>query len=197
MLDEKGSRRRLAVTNADPAKVRAAQQVEESYPPRADAPYGAMNVMRTGEPELVADIPDALLTAMSHDAKHLHLIRKMGAKSYICVPIKSFGKMLGAISFIIAESDHRYDTADLRLALDLAHRAAVAIRNANLYVALQETDRRKDEFLATLAHELRNPLAPMRNSLEIMKRARRRHRRDGQGAPDDGTTDGPDGAAGR
>lgn len=36
--------------------------------------------------------------------------------------------------------------------------------------ALQESDRRKDEFLATLAHELRNPLAPIRNSLEVMKR---------------------------
>ena len=38
--------------------------------------------------------------------------------------------------------------------------------------ALKETDRRKDEFLATLAHELRNPLAPLRNGLQVMKLAR-------------------------
>src|SRR5688572_4570288 len=38
--------------------------------------------------------------------------------------------------------------------------------------ALRETDRRKNEFLATLAHELRNPLAPARNSLQIMRMAR-------------------------
>ena len=37
--------------------------------------------------------------------------------------------------------------------------------------ALRETDRRKDEFLATLAHELRNPLAPLRNALELLRRA--------------------------
>lgn len=37
--------------------------------------------------------------------------------------------------------------------------------------ALQEADRRKDEFLATLAHELRNPLAPLRNALEILRTA--------------------------
>lgn len=36
------------------------------------------------------------------------------------------------------------------------------------YEALQETDRRKDEFLATLAHELRNPLAPVRNGLRLL-----------------------------
>ena len=54
---------------------------------------------------------------------------------------------------------------------DLAHRAAVAIENAQLYQALREADRRKDEFLATLAHELRNPLAPIRNALQILQDA--------------------------
>jgi CheY-like chemotaxis protein/two-component sensor histidine kinase len=57
----------------------------------------------------------------------------------------------------------------LALAKDLANRAAIAIENTRLYDALRETDRRKDEFLATLAHELRNPLAPIRNSLQILK----------------------------
>jgi len=44
--------------------------------------------------------------------------------------------------------------------------------NAKLAATLSEADRRKDEFLATLAHELRNPLAPMRNGLEIMRLSR-------------------------
>ncbi|GFD89870.1 hypothetical protein KUL152_20960 [Tenacibaculum sp. KUL152] len=42
-------------------------------------------------------------------------------------------------------------------------------RERNAIEALQEADRRKDEFLATLAHELRNPLAPIRNALEILQ----------------------------
>src|SRR5436309_9018797 len=53
--------------------------------------------------------------------------------------------------------------------MDLAQRAAVAVENTQLYQALREADRRKDEFLATLAHELRNPLAPIRNSLELLE----------------------------
>ena len=52
---------------------------------------------------------------------------------------------------------------------DLASRAVIAIENANLVAALKESDRRKDEFLAMLAHELRNPLAPARNALQILR----------------------------
>ena len=66
----------------------------------------------------------------------------------------------------------------------------------NLVAALQDADRRKDEFLATLAHELRNPLAPLRNSLSILQRSRARRddlrqggRRDGAPAEPAGATD--------
>ena len=57
------------------------------------------------------------------------------------------------------------------MALNLASRAAIALDNAQLYAALREADRRKDEFLATLAHELRNPLAPIRTGLEVLRLA--------------------------
>lgn len=45
------------------------------------------------------------------------------------------------------------------------------IENAQLYRELREADQRKDEFLATLAHELRNPLAPIRNGLQVLRSA--------------------------
>ena len=67
-------------------------------------------------------------------------------------------------------ADRRFGPDDLALALDLAGRAAIAIDNARLYRDVQENDRRKNEFLAMLAHELRNPLAPMRSAVEIVQR---------------------------
>ena len=63
--------------------------------------------------------------------------------------------------------------------------------------ALREADRRKDEFLAMLAHELRNPLAPIRNALQIMQRLGRRPRTHRARAGDDRAAGGPPGPAGR
>src|SRR5262249_10272747 len=105
------------------------------------------------------------------DERHLHLIRSLGLKSYLCVPLMVSGRRLGVLTFATAESKRRYTQGDLTVAVDLANRAAIAIENNRLYQALRDADRRKDEFLATLAHELRNPLAPIRNAVELMRRA--------------------------
>jgi PAS domain S-box-containing protein len=158
----------LAVAHVDPQKVALAHDLRRRYPPDPDAPHGLTHVIRTGRAELVAEIPDALLVAGARDADHLRILRDLGLRSYICVPLASPGGTIGALSFVAAESGRRYGPEDLRLAEDLAHRAGVAIENARLYAALQEADRRKDEFLAMLAHELRNPLAPIRHAVAMM-----------------------------
>ncbi len=169
LLDPDGTLRRLAVTHADPAKVKLAQELMERYPPKPDAQHGGPQVARTGKSELVEDIPDSLLATFAHDDEHLRILRQLGLKSYIFVPMQSKGRMLGVLTFVMAETGRRYNSNDLLAAEDLAYRAAVAVENAQLYGALREADRRKDDFLATLAHELRNPLAPLRNALQIMK----------------------------
>jgi signal transduction histidine kinase len=99
------------------------------------------------------------------------VVRRLGLKSFICVPLVVSGTPFGVLTFATAESGRTYTDADLALAKDLALRAAVAVENARLYAELREADRRKDEFLATLAHELRNPLAPIRNALRVMRLA--------------------------
>jgi signal transduction histidine kinase len=58
---------------------------------------------------------------------------------------------------------------DEAILVQLAQMASVALENARLVQDLRDSDRRKDEFLATLAHELRNPLAPIRNAIEVLR----------------------------
>jgi PAS domain S-box-containing protein len=162
--------RRLAVSHQNAKKIQIAHELFSLYPPDLKAQGGVGAVFRTGKPEILGDITDDLIVHGARDERHLRLIRSLGLKSYICVPLIVSGNTLGVLTFATAESGRQYTDADLALASDLANRAAVAIENTRLYQALREADRRKDEFLATLAHELRNPLAPVRNALEMLKR---------------------------
>ena len=91
-------------------------------------------------------------------------------RSAVALPLRARGRTLGVLTLARAES--RVETPDLDLMEDLAGRAAISLDNARLYRELQENDRRKTEFLALLGHELRNPLAPIRSTVEFLHRIR-------------------------
>ncbi len=138
ILTEDGSLERLAVAHSDSKKVAQAYELQERYPPDPDAPRGVPNVLRTGEPEMMTEIPEELLDAAAVDAEHREIIRELGLKSYMVVPLVARGRTLGAISLVTAESGRRYREADLRMAEDLARRAALAVDNARLYGEAQK-----------------------------------------------------------
>jgi two-component system CheB/CheR fusion protein len=87
----------------------------------------------------------------------------------MCLPLRARGRTLGVVSFGATSARPAYRSADLRLAEEVTSRAALALDNSRLYESLVLGDRAKDEFLAMLGHELRNPLAPMVHSLEILR----------------------------
>ncbi len=99
------------------------------------------------------------------------ILRELGMTSVMIVPLRARGRTLGGLSLIAAESRRRFGPADLALAEEVGRRAGLAADNARLYGEVVATDRRKDEFIALLAHELRNPLAPLRNGLQVMRLA--------------------------
>ena len=169
LAESDGTLRRVAVAHVDPAKVELAHELHRRFPPDPESSQGAWKILRTGQAEIVPEIGDEFLAQSVDDADLLRILRQLGLKSYMGVPLKVRGKTLGVVTFIAAESGRRYDEDDLAMAQDLADRAAIAIDNAQLYRELREADRRKDEFLATLAHELRNPLAPIRNGLQVLR----------------------------
>ena len=95
------------------------------------------------------------------------------------------------------KDDGDFSESDEAVLVQLAHIASVAIENARLYGELREQDRRKDEFLALLAHELRNPLAPLRNGLQVMRLAGDVRQRSRPNPGHDGAAARPHGAADR
>ncbi len=168
LLEKDGTLKRVAVAHVDPHKVDLARHLHECHPPHPDAPNGAWQVIRSGKAALVAEITDEALAESIPDPDYLHIIRDLGLHSYMAIPLTVRGNAVGVITFISAESRHTYDAADVEIAEEIGRRAGVAIENAVLYQSLQESDRRKDDFLAMLAHELRNPLAPVSAAAHIL-----------------------------
>jgi PAS domain S-box-containing protein len=173
MLAEAGSLQRVAIAHVDPAKEQLARELQRRFPADLGGPVaaGRWNVLRTGRAERVREMTEQLLDQAVPDPDHRAALRSLGLRSYMCVPLAARGTVLGVITFATTESPRRYTAQDQDLAEDLARRAAVAIDNVKLLRGMQDSDRAKDVFLATLAHELRNPLAPVWNGLSIIKRS--------------------------
>lgn len=133
MMMGDGSVRTLAVAHVDEKKIALARELGQKYPFAPTSRHGAAEVMRTGRPELIREIPDELLVEVSPDPQLLRILRELGLKSSMCVPLKARGHILGAITFVCAESGRRFDEQELALATELGARAAISIDNANLY----------------------------------------------------------------
>jgi signal transduction histidine kinase/ActR/RegA family two-component response regulator len=102
----------------------------------------------------------------------------------LALPLRTGERTIGALLLGTRRPFPAFSTRDLSMLGELGSRAAMALDNAALYRSLQresarskeaeerlqESNRRKDEFLAMLSHELRNPLAPIRTAVEVIRR---------------------------
>jgi signal transduction histidine kinase/DNA-binding response OmpR family regulator len=90
-------------------------------------------------------------------------------RSGVIFPLIARGRMVGVLCFGLYGVERVFDNLDWQLLEDLANRSAVTLDNALLYQQLQTADRHKNDFLAMLGHELRNPLAPIRNAVDLLR----------------------------
>lgn len=94
----------------------------------------------------------------------------LGARSYMCVPLKARGDTCGAVTFVSVTPGRSYGPVDLALAEELVRRAGLAVDNARLFRKAQEALKARDEFLSMASHDLRSPLTSLRLQLQAVRR---------------------------
>jgi signal transduction histidine kinase/CHASE3 domain sensor protein len=182
---------RVAIAHIDPAKIAFVAELERRYPPDPASTTGVPQVIRSGEPLFMPTIPREIILARAKDARHLELIDHLQLESFMAIPLKIGGRVIGVISFAMAESGRSYRSEDVAFAQSLADRAALAVEHARLFEEVgrsrellaeqlaEETKRRREaetasrfaeRFVGILGHDLRNPLNAISMTARLLAR---------------------------
>jgi GAF domain-containing protein len=133
-----GELRTLAVAHVDPRKVELAEELQHRFPPDPAAEHGAYQVLRSGRSEVISEITDEMITAAVHDPEQLRLVHDLNLRSSLTVPLKVQDRVLGVVTWVAGDRGRRFGPEDVAFGEDLAHRAAVAIANAQLHGELSD-----------------------------------------------------------
>jgi PAS domain S-box-containing protein len=159
---------RIGEAHIDPEKSQLLREVARFPKSALTSRHPLMRVLATGAPVLEADVTPAFIRASFAEAGQRRVVEALEPRSLICVPLVTSGKPLGALTLVTSGSGRRYDIADLSLAADLARRAAIVVEHARLFHEAQQATRARDDVLAVVAHDLRNPLNTVTMAVSLM-----------------------------
>ncbi|CAN5841103.1 hypothetical protein BH11MYX4_BH11MYX4_50060 [soil metagenome] len=164
-----GKTRRVKVAHRDPRRTEACEALERSR--SGDERNIASSVMESRRPLLVREVAPDYLRSFAEAEEHLELLGALDPSSFVLVPLLARGHCLGALGVGASRpSRRRYGPRDVSALERIASRIALAVDNARLHEELEAAVHARDEVLAIVAHDLRNPL----NSIVLQAQTMRR-----------------------
>jgi signal transduction histidine kinase len=175
ILEEGNAIHRLGIYHPDPEKQGLAHQLQTTWTPEPDDPFGAPAMLRDARTLALTDDIEVTLAATAHSSANLHILRQLGIGSLLTVPLIARKRLLGAITFVNADRNFSYSHEDMQLAEGVANRGALALDNAQVYdlaLVLQRSaetaNRAKTAFLGAMSHELRTPLNAIGGYIDLL-----------------------------
>jgi DNA-binding CsgD family transcriptional regulator/PAS domain-containing protein len=149
-----GSPELVAAVHRDADLTTSILERAQAYPPSASDAVGVGAALRTGEPELIEDIPAALLPALCQDAAHLEFTRAIGLRSSLIVPIKHEQTVIAVLRLVQGASARYFCHADLEAAQALALNIAEVLSRLLLeYSSQRELEvERRERRIQQVAH---------------------------------------------
>lgn len=160
----------VAAAHTDPAKRALISQLCTRHRVVENTSCSIATALHTGKTTHFGVVNDDTLRAMAPDAQCLELLRRVGLHASLAIPLCARGQVLGVLWLAVGNSERSFDTKDLVLAGEIARRVALAVDNARLYQEARAMNEAKDQFLAVLSHELRNPISTILTGIESLRR---------------------------
>src|SRR4051812_11594552 len=114
LVDLDGKREQVVAAHRDVDKIALAERLRRFDPERLNPDQGIGKALHTGESQLYPEITDEMLVRSAIDDEHLRLLREVGLRSVLIVPLRAASRTLGAMTLVNAESGRRFDDADVR-----------------------------------------------------------------------------------
>ena len=169
VLNEQGGLERIAVIHRDQKMTDYLFEFEKRFPTTEKNSSDLYTAIRTGEAQFVPVVTDETIRQGARSPEHLQAMQRLGLKSLMIIPITALGNTLGALSLGYAGSGRVYTRDDFEFFKEFCNDLGVILDNGRLSDEISKRDKAKDLFLASLSHELRNPLAPIKSALELLK----------------------------
>lgn len=157
IIEDNGEIRRVATTSRDPASAWISDLLFGIALDR-NPPTLVGQELETRKAQLIEHISPEIISSLSQSDEHLKALNAANLKSLISVPLITHKKLVGVIVLATSVSSRVYRPSDLLLAEELAQRTALAIENARLYSEAQAAIKTREEVLAIVSHDLKNPL---------------------------------------
>ncbi len=178
ILDEQGQIQRTAWAHVNLEKERMLGHLAKKCPPAWDMQGMLTKVLREGESFMIQEPCELLLNCVAPPSQHERILKELDPRAGMCVPLRKGNRIFGALSFFISGNVRAFQQEDFHLAQELGRQASIAVENSRLYAQLRELNRRKDDFLAMLGHEMRNPLAAIVSGLRLLRKPEMQEKRE-------------------